>query len=235
MDGIKNVEAIPYVAKDYEVCAALLNAFGSSIRSDEKDWKLMGDTMLARLEAKNGLAGIVSKIPRKSFISMTNLTLNPKISMNDLKKITQGTYQITQARSYCQMHLKENENQFKIEVCFDEECRKFCGSLLTSTHEPRLLLANMKSRFVSQKFHKAYVLIDLNGNGSEKIIAYCCTCKNGLRTIGCCSHVTSIIWYSYYIDIEKVKFPSPNLNNFFVNQDADHHSDSGDDSDSESE
>lgn len=117
MDGVKNVEALPYLAKDYEVCAALLNAFGSSIQSDEKDWELMGNTMLARLDVKNELASLVPKIPRKSFTSMMNLTLNPKITMNDLKIITQGTYQISQARSYCQMHLLTNENKFILGVC----------------------------------------------------------------------------------------------------------------------
>lgn len=117
MDGIKNVEAIPYLAKDYEVCAALLNAFGSSIQSDRQDWRLIGDTMLAQLNVKNYLAGLVSKIPRSSFTRSSNLTLMPKLSMNDLKIITQGTYQIAQCRSYCQMHLLANENNFIIEVC----------------------------------------------------------------------------------------------------------------------
>lgn len=92
----------------------------------------------------------------------------------------------------------------------------------------------MKSRFVSRKSYKAYILVDLNGTGSEVIIAYCCSCKNGLRTIGCCSHVTTVIWYVFHIDITKIKFPSSNLNSLLVNQNIDHSesNDSGDDSDS---
>lgn len=57
MDGIKNVEAIPYLAQDYEICAALLNAFGASIHSDGQDWSLIGDIMLAQLNEKNHWLG----------------------------------------------------------------------------------------------------------------------------------------------------------------------------------
>lgn len=123
---------------------------------------------------------------------------------------------------------------FFLKVCSAEECRKYCGSIITTAHDPVLILVNMRSRFISQKSHKAYTLVDLNGTGSEVIIAYCCSCKNGLRTIGCCSHVTTIIWYVFHIDITTIKFPSSNLNSLLVNEEIDH-SDSGDDSDSDVE
>ena len=34
-----------------------------------------------------------------------------------------------------------------------------------------------------------------NVQGIDSIESSYCTCKNGSRTVGCCSHVTSIIYY----------------------------------------
>lgn len=215
LDGVKNIESIPYLMKDYQVCAALVNAFCPNIRSDKDDWELVGNNMLKNLGVVNELSRIVCKIPRTSFTCVNNLSLHPKLKMEDLKEITQGTYQIAQSRSYCQSHLKENANDFVMKVCPATECREYCGILLTSTSNPLLLLVNFKSRFVSTKRHKSYVLVDLNSRGKDTIKAYYCSCKNGARTVGCCSHVTTIIWYTYFIDNSRLSLPSPKLNCFF--------------------
>lgn len=214
-NSVKNVESIPYLMKDYQVCVALLNSFCVSVRSDKDDWDLIGNTMLSRLNMKNELSMLVSKIPISLFTSMNNLTLFPKLKIEELKEITQGTYQIAQSRSYCQMHLKENRNDFVINVLNENECRKFCEKLITANSSPLLLLTKFKSRYVASKHHKSYVLIDLNATGKAKVLSYCCSCKNGLRTIGCCSHVTTILWYTYYIERTNIRLPSQNLNNYF--------------------
>lgn len=185
-NGEKNVESIPYLMKDYEVCAALLNAFSPTILSDKNDFDLIGPIMLSQMNEKNLLSVFVTRIPRTTaYTTINNLSLEPKLSLDDLKSITQGTYQISQAKSYCQMHLKANDNRFKTNLLSAEQCRQFFSSLITNhRQDPRLILVKLPSRFVSQKCHKTYVLVDLNGNGREKIIAYCCSCKNGLRTVG---------------------------------------------------
>ena len=35
----------------------------------------------------------------------------------------------------------------------------------------------------------------LNTNTCSGIQSWYCTCKNGTRTVGCCSHIASIIYY----------------------------------------
>ena len=39
---------------------------------------------------------------------------------------------------------------------------------------------------------------DQNGEGYDAITGYMCRCKIGLRTIGTCCHVASVLWYLGY-------------------------------------
>ncbi|KAF9424294.1 hypothetical protein HW555_000433 [Spodoptera exigua] len=39
------------------------------------------------------------------------------------------------------------------------------------------------------------MLIENNVSGRTGIIEYCCNCLVGRRTIGCCAHVTTLVWY----------------------------------------
>lgn len=63
---------------------------------------------------------------------------------------------------------------------------------------PVLVFTRMASRFMSRKSHDIYVLADAAKNGPDAIIGYSCDCKNGLRTVGCCSHVATTIYYLGY-------------------------------------
>lgn len=70
-----------------------------------------------------------------------------------------------------------------------------CSNLFEPQHSPILLIMNLKSRFVSQKIYRVYVLFDKNKVGIESILHYCCDCKVGKRTIGCCSHTMTMLYY----------------------------------------
>ena len=32
-------------------------------------------------------------------------------------------------------------------------------------------------------------------DGVEAVSGYCCSCPNGLRTVGCCAHVATVLWF----------------------------------------
>lgn len=51
------------------------------------------------------------------------------------------------------------------------------------------------------------------------VAGYCCSCRHGCRTVGCCSHVMAVIWYTLHIDHNDAAkyFPSSNLNHVFNN------------------
>lgn len=61
-----------------------------------------------------------------------------------------------------------------------------------------------------------YLLLDLTLNGKEGVVGYYCQCKNGQRTLGCCSHIMTVIWYfgfARYTD--DLKHPAQFLNNIW--------------------
>lgn len=230
--AVKNVESLPTLMEDFEVCTSFINAFCDTFECDKNDSEMIGRQMLLRRNIPNSLSNWVGRIHHSSFERLDNLTLFPKLTFADLKYISLGTYQIEQARSYCQVHLRANQNKFVVFQCNDAVCRQICEKIAAKTTKPVLIYVKLKSRFQSTKHHNTYVLFDLGAEGKNVVIAYCCSCKNGKRTIGCCSHVMTVIWYTYHIDHNNLKFPSPQLDTVF-HQDYDSDSDSDRLSDSE--
>ena len=102
----------------------------------------------------------------------------PKISDSDLDRLTLGTYQSGNAESYINEHFRES-NEFRLFK--HSECRG-------------LLRVHLKSRFRNSAAHDVFIEHG-TFDGEEKIKRYYCKCKVGSRTLGCCSHVASVVWY----------------------------------------
>lgn len=167
------------------------------------------------MDEPNILSQIVQYIPAKLFKLVQNLTLYPKLSHSDLKEISQGSYQIKLAKSYCQLHMKTNQNTFPLYVC-DNVCKRYFEKKIVLGPNPLLVSINLRSRFESQKIHKTYVLLDLSDEKYE-VKGYCCSCRHGCRTVGCCGHTMLVIWYILHIDQNNVKFPSSNFDHLLDN------------------
>lgn len=103
----------------------------------------------------------------------------PQLSMEDLKRITLGTYQIKIAERYIASHKKET-SEFGIFIHRDTE---------------GIIRARIQSRFSRSKKHNAWVKFDKSATGYKAIKGLYCSCKVGERTLGCCSHLTAIIRY----------------------------------------
>jgi hypothetical protein len=103
----------------------------------------------------------------------------PVLSKEDLETITLGIYQVNLAKGYTKLHLNE-ESEFRI-LLNDE----FAG----------IVRAKLESRFIQAKTHNVWIQYDSEEEGVEAISAYYCRCKNGSRTVGCCSHVCAVLWY----------------------------------------
>lgn len=213
LKAVQAYQSIPKLKKDFQNSVALLNAFSERILSDKKDWIAVADTMKARANVTYDMLSSVNRIPKNLFIDVHNLSLFPKMTHEDLKRISQGTYQINQARSYVQMHMRANDNIFVIKMCDAATFRKYYKKANQYTN-PLLLMINLPSRFVSTKKHTTYVLLDECDN-QYSLKQYSCSCPNGKRTVGCCSHVMTIIWYTIHIDHNKLRLPSENLNHIF--------------------
>lgn len=108
-----------------------MNAFCSDIQSDKDDWNHIGVIMLFKRNEPNILSNLIQHIPNTSFRLVNNLTLFMKFSYGDLKEISHGSYQIRQAKSYCQSHVRANNNTFTIIVCDDINiCQRYFGKIM---------------------------------------------------------------------------------------------------------
>ena len=68
------------------------------------------------------------------------------------------------------------------------------------------------SRHLSQVKYNVYIRY----NPGEKLdLQWLCRCKNGLRVVGCCSHIASIIYYLGYARFHEDPHPAALLSNIF--------------------
>lgn len=128
----------------------------------------------------------------------------PRIEKEDLPQITQGSYQLKQARSYACAHKKAKMTRFGVPfpcfVCPYHIIRRSFASIIAEKNivQPILVNTSMSSRFRSGKSHESYILADADKNGPDAIIGYYCQCQHGMRTVGCCSHIATTIYYLCY-------------------------------------
>ncbi len=76
---------------------------------------------------------------------------------------------------------------------------KVAFQILLKSEEPDLVRAVLKSRHIGAKKYTIWVQFKEDGaTPQEKIPGWVCSCKCGLRTLGCCAHIASVIWYLAY-------------------------------------
>jgi len=150
--------------------------------------------MKAKLNTPKELENIINQFDRKR----TEFTKVNARSIRDFPRvrrvatiqnnITLGSYQLRQSLSYLSEYQRKNEN-FEIEVFNDND------KIFDCNH--RLLRANFSSRHIASKTYKTYITYQKNDNSLEKI-NWVCNCRNGNRTVGCCSHVASLVYHLNY-------------------------------------
>ena len=84
-----------------------------------------------------------------------------------------GVYQLKQATKYSDEHLGEGDYHTDL-----------------SCVEPDLLHARIQSRHTSKRLYNIWVEYS-----RDRVIGWYCECKGGSRTVGCCAHISSVIWY----------------------------------------
>lgn len=221
---------IPTIMDDLTIAAALnnrLNAIRPARRLCDADIDETAQKMLERLSQPNSLynalkgTSFAALIRAKKYYAFQNQATFPKLSYADLKSISLGIYQINQAKLYAYDHMRVNNNQFTLDT-FSVEYAEFWQNFQTENNNPVLLMLNIKSRFVSARQYRTFVLYDSNAHGSNAILGYYCSCKNGLRTVGCCSHTMTVIYFLGFAQYNGgVREPSPHLRNVFNRRQAD--------------
>lgn len=77
--------------------------------------------------------------------------------------------------------------------------------------DPLLIKAYMKSHFRSGKNYHIFILVDKSQSRRSSLVEHFCTCESGARTVGCCSHIMTIIWYLGHGQYHGIKIPNPNI------------------------
>ena len=105
----------------------------------------------------------------------------PKLSEDELCDLTLSVYQIKQAKSYTQEHLTTDG---KYEFSIHKE-------------DTGLIRIKIQSRHTSSKTYLLWISYGCIG-GADSITGWYCLCKAGARTVGCCAHIASVLWYLGY-------------------------------------
>ena len=190
LDHVRPNRTLQSLRSDCKIACALINEYFKPMQMDHQTATDRVDKMLNRLSTQNLLLEEVDNLNldrhRKNFKTLTaeDCLEFPKLTKQDLINITLGSYQIKMAKSYVSAHL-DNEGKYSFQICTDQD-------------EPGLLRAEVHSRHKHNTFYKVYVKYQPNGRGSDAIIGYVCRCKVGSRTVGCCSHITSVLWFLGY-------------------------------------
>jgi len=74
----------------------------------------------------------------------------------------------------------------------------------------------MKSRYRGGKYHHIFVLMDKAKTGRDSVTEYYCTCESDVRTISCCSHIMTIVWFLGYGQYHGINKPNPDIYNVSI-------------------
>ncbi|KAL0809876.1 hypothetical protein ABMA28_011356 [Loxostege sticticalis] len=183
---------------DFAVAAALINRFHCRIQ-DREDAAQILEIVHQNMNTNNELSDYVRQQnlnrARANFqninVNSDNVTGFPTLTYSDLILIACGTYQLKQARSYYGEHIRFN-GCYRIEVCRE---RRRITDATNFGPDCHLIRARIASRHVSRKIYFVYIIVNDTNTGRAAIKGYCCTCIVGRRTVGCCAHVMTVIWF----------------------------------------
>lgn len=213
-----NSLSLPHLMSDVKICAAIINRYHKTCEPNKGVAREIALRMLRRVNTENVLSSIVNtngftRILKK-FLPFENFDDLPSLANIDLIWIALGKYQIKQAESYYSQHKKDGDGCFNVFELPCEYYEKFFAENYPGYHL-KLLLLQIRSRFRSQTHYNAYILVDLDGEKENSVLGYCCECYNGLRTVGCCSHVMCLIWATLFSKNRQLINPAGFLDNYF--------------------
>jgi len=117
-----------------------------------------------------------------------------------------GTYQLAQCVSYLAERYTE-DGDLKMHNLAEDNT---------------VLKCEVQSRHINCKIYKCYVQYQPNTTGYGGIKLYVCDCPNGLRTVGCCWHVATIIYFlSHARYLSRIIRPAEILSKLFEVQKID--------------
>ncbi|CAH2105465.1 unnamed protein product [Euphydryas editha] len=213
-------QSLPHMMQNFQIAAALLNRFGVRFENNIYCSEIL-EIIQERMDLENNLANMVESLNMNRRSSNfenicadeNNLPFFPTLEYRDLVLFALGTYQLRQARSYYGEHVR-SQGGYRIEVNRGEAINQ------NEPNPKTLIRGKIKSRHISRKQYYVYLLIENNIPGRTGIIEYCCSCLVGRRTIGCCAHTMTLVWYlGWARHQENISAPAGFLDEIFVQED----------------
>jgi hypothetical protein len=222
---------LSHTMDDLRISAALLNKFSSEYKSDKDNEITIINNMMTKLNTNNKLETIFldHHIDKKrtmfTKLSSDSIQSFPRLDMKTIiNTITLGTYQLKQSVSY--IHENFDQSGDKIIETFDDPT-----SILTNYYDEhtRLLRTRIQSRHKNNTKYNSYIAYSINKHDTNPIKDWYCTCKIGTRTVGCCSHIGSVIYYLSNARYETIKNGKFTMEKIFNDYTAREGSDDSDD------
>ncbi|XP_062613814.1 uncharacterized protein LOC134275560 [Saccostrea cucullata] len=204
-DKVVSNHYIPYIGDFLRIVCSLFNCYRPQLANMDPSSEELANKMLERSSQRNDVQRMVEEeglLKKRSIfkkVEMSTCTSDnslpvqdfPVLSMDKLREITLGIYQLKEAKNYVIDNF--SEDQYEVYVCNPIE---------------NLLRVKLKSRHSGSVRHTVFIHYNL-----DEIIGWYCTCKVGARVVGCCAHVASVLWYLGYhrfqgTDFQRVKFHS---------------------------
>jgi len=167
------------------IISAALNAFRGPIMVNAQNddlcaiAKLMKEQLFKNNTLQNDIGrGLISTRSHWKNLDDEDIEF-PEIDLDILRSLFFGTYQIKQSKTYTEEHLDENGN-YVIQVAPENN---------------EVLRCRIQSRHSNATRYYAWIQYNLTSNGID---AWYCQCRSGARTLGCCGHIASVIWYLSY-------------------------------------
>ncbi|XP_058791020.1 uncharacterized protein LOC131664147 [Phymastichus coffea] len=197
---------IPHAGTYCRIACFLINLFGKRFVSSISSSEEVVNLMKRKKDTGNSLAeeaesGRWSRRKTKFMKLTSNDILDfPEMTEEDLKIFFTGTYQLSQAISY-------------LAELIDEEGRVNIDYLKESSS---VLKIQVRSRHISAKTYNCYIEYTPNSIGYGGVKRYYCECANGMRTVGCCSHIASVIYFlSHARYLSKIIRPAEKLTKIY--------------------
>lgn len=220
--------------QDFRVACALLNMRFKPPKEAPIEIDIAA-RMLSLQHLTNNLAQLVDEerlnYRRAAFQRIEEVELNrfPRLSYDELVMFCCGTYQLRMAKSYYAEHV-QSSGDFEFQITREStNIDYFRYEICLPNNDSLLIRTKIRSRHVNSVKYFAYILVDTRQEGINAIIGHTCQCKVGLRMVGCCSHIATLIWYfAYGKFLPEIQIPAQHLDSYFNDQ-LDELNDSDDD------
>ena len=190
LDKVIHNHYVTSIGDFVRIVCAICNDFRPPLSHPDPRGSELAEQMLKKSQEMNRIKTVVEEenLLRKKTIYKDvcsfDITEFPVLSLDDLRDVTMGIYQIKMAPHYTKEHF-EGDSLYKLQIIKDK---------------PNLIRCKIQSRHSNSATHTLWIEYD-----KSNVTGWYCTCKVGARIVGCCAHVASVIWFLGYKRYSEIK------------------------------